>query len=231
MTFKGFRDGKTRHAQIPVQFFSDLLPQIDDLAELKVTLFCFWALPQKEGKHRFLRRCDFLDNQTLMQGLPLSEAMTPEQVLETALGRALQRGTLLCGQANGETLYFMNTEKGRAGLFQLEAETITSDQNGRAVEVLPERPNIYALYEANIGLIDSPMLAEKLKHAERDYPAQWVADAIQEAVVRNKRNWRFIESVLKRWQTEGRDNEAHGGYVERNGQRKIAGNIEDFIKR
>jgi DNA replication protein len=230
MTFKGFPDGKTRQTQLPSRFFSELLPQIDDLAELKVTLFCFWALPQKEGEHRFLRRCDFVDNTALMQGLPLPNDITPDQALAAALARAVQRGTLLCGQTNGENLYFMNTEKGRAALFQLQADTITSDGEGHAIKILPERPNIYKQYEANIGII-SPVLADTLKSAEQDYPAQWIADAIQEAVLRNRRNWRFIESLLKRWQTEGRGSEAHGGHLERNGQRKIAGNIEDFIKR
>ena len=48
--FAGFPDGKLRLTAVPNLFFSDLLPIIDHLAELKVTLSAFWALTQKEEK-------------------------------------------------------------------------------------------------------------------------------------------------------------------------------------
>ena len=47
--FPGFPSGKLRLTQVPNLFFSDLLPSIDNLAEMKVTLYAFWALAQKEG--------------------------------------------------------------------------------------------------------------------------------------------------------------------------------------
>ena len=37
--FPGFPDGKQRLTAVPSLFFSDLLPIIDNLAELKVTLY------------------------------------------------------------------------------------------------------------------------------------------------------------------------------------------------
>ena len=46
--FNGFPPGKTRTTVIPNQFFSELLPTIDDLVELKLTLYCMWALQQQE---------------------------------------------------------------------------------------------------------------------------------------------------------------------------------------
>lgn len=224
MTFKGFSPGKTRQTQIPAQFFSDLLPQIDDLAEMKITLFCFWALHQKEGKYRFLRRCDFAADTALMQGLGASA----EDALDDALLRATQRGTLICGQSNGDALYFMNTAQGREALRQLDAGTWTPDDNGHSVELMPERPNVYALYEANVGMM-TPMIADALKDAERTYPAQWIADAIQEAVKSNKRNWRYIETVLKNWQEEGKGSAKNGRPARRNESRKVEGKIDDFI--
>ncbi|NWF69300.1 MAG: DnaD domain protein [Chloroflexi bacterium] len=229
-TFDGFPPGKTRHTQIPALFFSELLPQIDDLGELKVTLFCFWALHQKEGKFRFLRQHDFCADAALMSGLPLREGQTPETSLRAALARAVARGTLLQGTANDEALYFMNTAQGREALRQLQAGTWQPDNSGQAQQLLPERPNIYALYEANIGMM-TPLIADWLKDAEHEYPADWLAEAIHAAVANNKRSWNYIKAILKRWQTEGRGDAQHEGVVERNGQRKIAGNIEDFIKR
>ncbi|HFQ94235.1 MAG TPA: hypothetical protein ENK32_09515, partial [Anaerolineae bacterium] len=67
--FPGFPDGKLRLTVVPNLFFSDLLPIIDNLAELKVTLYAFWALGQKEGKVRYLRLVDFLNDPEFVKGL------------------------------------------------------------------------------------------------------------------------------------------------------------------
>ncbi|MCH8095186.1 MAG: primosomal replication protein N, partial [Chloroflexi bacterium] len=48
-TFNGFPAGTTRLTAIPNPFFSELLPSIDHLAELKVTLYAFWYLSRAEG--------------------------------------------------------------------------------------------------------------------------------------------------------------------------------------
>lgn len=69
--------------------------------------------------------------------------------------------------------------------------------------ILVERPNIYVLYEQNIGLL-TPIMAEKLQDAEGRYPREWLEAAFEEAVLNNKRNWRYIERILERWTAEGR---------------------------
>ena len=58
--FSGFPGGKLRLTPVPNLFFSDLLPHIDEVHELKVTLYAFWALTQREGRVRYLRLADFL---------------------------------------------------------------------------------------------------------------------------------------------------------------------------
>jgi DnaD/phage-associated family protein len=65
------------------------------------------------------------------------------------------------------------------------------------------RPNIFKLYEENIGPL-TPLVADALKDAEREFPAEWIADALGEAVKRNKRNWKYAEAILKRWKQDGR---------------------------
>ena len=77
--------------------------------------------------------------------------------------------------------------------------------------IAQERPNIYDLYEQNIGLLQ-PLLAEQLLEAERDYPREWIEDAFRIAVENNARNWRYIDAILRRWAAEGRDSDggAHG---------------------
>ncbi len=64
--FIGFPDTKMRSVVIPDLFFSDLLPQIDDLAELKLTLHCFWLLNEKSGEYRYLRSDDLRNDKTLI---------------------------------------------------------------------------------------------------------------------------------------------------------------------
>lgn len=66
-----------------------------------------------------------------------------------------------------------------------------------------ERPNIFVLYEQNIGLL-TPLIAEELKDAARQYPMEWVEAAFREAVHHNKRKWSYIRAILRRWETEGR---------------------------
>jgi DnaD/phage-associated family protein len=62
---------------------------------------------------------------------------------------------------------------------------------------------IFVLYEQNIGLL-TPMIADELRDAEKTYPAEWIEDAMQEAVHLNKRSWRYVRRILERWRVEGR---------------------------
>ena len=71
--------------------------------------------------------------------------------------------------------------------------------------------NIFSLYENNIGLISS-LIADELKEAEKLYPASWIEDAFKVAVEMNKRNWRYIHAILKRWAAEGKDDGKSKGH-------------------
>jgi DnaD/phage-associated family protein len=68
---------------------------------------------------------------------------------------------------------------------------------------LPLRPNIYSVYEHEIGALTAT-IAEELELAEKDYPAGWVEDALKESARMNKRSWKYAEAILKRWNVEGR---------------------------
>jgi DnaD/phage-associated family protein len=203
--FNGFPKGERNMTSVPTRFFSELLPHIDDLAELKLTIYCFWALQQRESNYRYLRLRDFLDDPLFMAGMG-SDAAEAERAVRDALTRALKRETLLAVDvptANGsETLYFMNTERGRRAVQAL----LRGDWQPSAehpIRLAPERPSIFALYEENIGVI-TPMLSEMLADAERTYPYEWIIEAICIAVKRNRRNWHYIEATLKRWAQEGK---------------------------
>ena len=49
-------------------------------------------------------------------------------------------------------------------------------ENVKNVYVEVDRPNIFALYEQNIGLL-TPLIAEDLKDAINHYPEEWIEAA------------------------------------------------------
>lgn len=82
-----------------------------------------------------------------------------------------------------------------AGADAVKGERIQRGEENLAV--------ISKAYEENIGII-TPMIAEKLKDMAGRYPAEWFKDAVAEAVKSNVRKLSYVESILKRWATEGK---------------------------
>jgi DnaD/phage-associated family protein len=199
-TFSGFPSGKVHIVGIPKSVFTELMPLIDDLAELKLTLHVLWRLKQQRGKVRCLRFGDLASDQVLLSGL----GKAPIETLRSALHRAVERGTLLRAEppdgGEAETLYFANTPKGRAAV-----ESISRGEWPEEVETTG-RPNIFTLYEQNIGML-TPLIAEELREAEETYPATWIEEAFREAVSLNKRSWKYIHAILERWRIEGKDDD------------------------
>ena len=110
-------------------------------------------------------------------------------------------------------MYFaLNNDAGRRAIDRLKQTGESFDQlrtNGAALgaDEAPagqqERPNIFALYEDTIGML-SPIVAERLKEAEERYPPGWIREAFEIAALENKRSWGYIDSILKRWGSEGK---------------------------
>jgi len=221
--FVGFPDTKMKPVIVPDLFFSDLLPQMEDLGELKLTLHCFWLLNEQAGAAKFLRGDDLRGDQILLRSLHLnSNLRSPQQALEDALERAVARNTLLKLEIESDTegrnglpgvkvddWYFINTPKGR--------QTLALVREGRLGDLqaaIPDearlkvnRPNIFVLYEQNIGMM-TPLIADQLRDLEKSYPPDWIDEAFVLAVAGNKRRLRYIQAILKRWETEGKDERA-----------------------
>ncbi len=231
--FAGFPSGKVRNTPLPAPFFTDLLPQIDHLGELKVTLYAFWYLDRQEGQIRFLTQADFSSDHKLLQAFsPFDEEA--HQLLADALARAVARGTLLAGavhnsQGADQTLYFLNSARGRAALKALQNGDWSPELGNRAVVALElERPNIYRLYEENIGPL-TPLISDALREAELNFPAEWIEEAMKKAVLNNARHWRYVEAILTRWKEKGRDDPDRRD-SEKDGRRYIEGELADFIE-
>jgi DnaD/phage-associated family protein len=63
---------------------------------------------------------------------------------------------------------------------------------------------IFKIFESEIGVL-TPLIADAVQDALSIYPAGWIVDAIHEAALNNKRNWKYCEAILKRWKAEGRN--------------------------
>jgi DnaD/phage-associated family protein len=191
MTFKGFTDSES-FTQLPDAFFQKLLSEIEDAAELKVTLFFLWRAQHMEGPFRALCQTDF-EEQAL--GLNADE-------VASGLEKALRRGSILRAENEADVFYFLNSPRGRAA-----AEAFAQGNWRESARIMSapvvERPNVFKLYEENFGPL-TPMLADALKDAEETYSDEWVAEAMEVAVKNNVRNWKYVEAVLKRWREKGK---------------------------
>ena len=204
--FAGFSDGKQRSVALPEPFFAELLPLVDHLGELKVTLYAFWRLGRKDGLYRFLLREDLADDELFMAGLAASPRQAAE-ALDDALERAEARGTLLrvvIEDAQAERhLYFMNSARGREAVEKLtRGEWRPEGFEGAVVTLNHIRGNVYRLYEQNFGAL-TPMISEELRDMAATYPAPWIEDAMRVAVKNNVRRLKYVLAVLERMRTEG----------------------------
>ncbi|MCH2305970.1 MAG: DnaD domain protein [SAR202 cluster bacterium] len=76
--------------------------------------------------------------------------------------------------------------------------------------------NIFELYEDNVGMLN-PMIVDELIQAENKFPFNWIVDAVKESTTRNKRNWKYIHTILETWDREGKNNGRTLGNSEKTG--------------
>jgi DnaD/phage-associated family protein len=230
--FAGFPAGKQPYTPVPNLFFTELLPNVDHLGELKVTLHILWLLTQKKGERRHVGKGELSADRCLLRSLA-TPVLPAEKALDDALERAVARGTLLQvttgGGADRRDWYFLNSENGRKAVEAVLAGEWTPDESGQPVHLQAQRPNIFVLYEQNIGTL-TPMMAEELMEAEKSYPAEWIEDAFREAVRSNVRKWRYVQSILETWANEGRGDERTRRPDERDRRRFIEGEYADYIE-
>jgi DnaD/phage-associated family protein len=204
---------KTDFISLPDSFFTQAVPKIQDLAELKIVLYVAYLI---------LRKQDYPhpDNigvtyKELKAGSRQLSAELDEKTLRRALDSAVEHGALL-----HSTLTINGVLE---DVYSLTAPMYRGRQ--------PPTVNVFALYEQNIGII-TPMIAEELKEAEKLYPPQWIEEAFKEAVTLNKRSWKYIARILERWASEGKDSGEYKRDVKKDGPDKyIKGRYGHLVKR
>jgi DNA replication protein len=202
---------KTGSVFLPDSFFTQVMPKIQNLVELKVVLYVAHMILRKQppGAHRCEGSVTYSELKAeISQLLP----DLGQEALRQALDSAVEHGALS-----------RSTSKVDEVLEDVYSLTIESGETPAA--------NIFTLYEQNIGIM-TPMIAEELKEAERIYPAQWIEDAFREAVALNKRSWRYIARILERWASEGKDSGEHKRDIEKGGPDKyVKGKYGHLVKR
>ncbi len=235
MGFSGFTAG-TLYTPVPNPLFGPLLEQVQDLAELKVTLRGLWLLHRKRGWPRALSQQEFLNDRALLRGLD-GPGKDPREEIRRGLQLAVVRGTLLLHRpgedaAEGQ-VYLLTNAAGRGALARMRRDggLVPADgpeaAEGLAEEPAGEKPNIFVLYEDNVGTL-SPLLAEQLKEAEEAYPWPWIIEAFEIAVAENKRNWRYVSGILRRWAAEGKGNGKPGRHPQKDNHQKY---LEEYQRR
>ena len=200
--FSGFPPGELRTTPLPDFFFSHLLPAITDDAELRVTLHVFWLCHRRTGKLRSVALAELLADATLRRSLSTEHDW--QEATRRGLALSVQRGTLLRFARNGEAYVAPNTAANRA---QVMGASTSQPMPARGRTTLPPMPEpgspARALYERYIGLV-TPIIDTELARAETEYPQQWIADAFAEAAARDKRNWSYVQAILRGWAVSGR---------------------------
>jgi DnaD/phage-associated family protein len=215
MVNKRFLDSATEEcALLPESFFTQVVPQVKNMAELKVILYFFYLLNHKQGYPKCVTHKELLSRCVPAMG---------EKEFQNGLRLATERGVILSRglDINGkqENIYFASKES----LNEVSTKTIP--------KLTTQRLNIFVLYEQNIGLI-TPLIAEELKEAAKLYPTQWIEEAFKEAVTMNKRSWKYISRILERWASEGKDSGEHRQDIKKGGPDKyIKGKYGHLVKR
>jgi DNA replication protein len=195
---------KIDFVSLPDSFFTQAVPKIQDLAELKVVLYVSYLILRKRERPYFVAYKELLSHELM--------ATMGEETLRRALNSAVEHGTLLHSISN------IN------GMLE-EVYSLPADSRQ------PSAINIFALYEQNIGII-TPMIAEELKDAERLYPPEWIEEAFKEAVALNKHSWRYIARILERWASEGKDSGEYKRDAKKGGPDKyVKGRYGHLVKR
>ena len=209
------------------ELFHGLMARIDNVNELKVTLFCLWAFEQRDAPDGlyWLRRADFDGLNTEVHGLD-------EDAIDDGLDCAVLRRTLFKVELNTpagiEPIYLYATSQAEAALSTPGGFAARIDAAGH-LDVLPPRPSVYKLYEENIGPLTG-LIGDALRDLVTDYGEPWVRDALEIAVERNNRKISYVKGILRKWQKDGKRDADTGRHLAAD-EKSASGKYADFFER
>ena len=203
MTFKGF-PRSVRYLPVPAPMFGPLLEQIKDASGFIITLRIIWMLQQKKGRLRYVSSEEVFGDKIL------SNALGSKEAIQNSINMVVKGGILLqIRRENASDAFMLNSESDREIASDIGSIYESNDQPPDPWEIENTPPEIYSLYEQNIGIL-TPIMSEKLTEAEDKYPAEWIKEAVGIAVEQNRRSWAYVSRILERWDMEGRDESGDG---------------------
>jgi DnaD/phage-associated family protein len=213
--FTGF-PYRMQFTPVPNIIFNSLLAQITDINELKVLLCLFKIIYSKKGK---VRSVSFSELSTCLKFISGNDG---HENLPDVFDSLIDKKVILRLSADNhevnDNIYFLNSEADRLILEKIRNGEVVLPgiKPSRLVPVsCNEVPDIYTLYEQNIGML-TPLIADELREAEKNYPVVWIKDAIKEAVSRNNRSWKYISRILEHWSTKGKDDGTYRRNIKKN---------------
>lgn len=216
--FDGFVATTDPAVPVPRAFFTDVLPGLTDLNEIQVTLSVFHLAQENGGIQLPVSEAAIRRDRSLRAALRVAGSpREPDRRIDLGLDLATARGTILRFAAefgdSSSTWYYVNTPANQALVAAMSRGAVAPPEvvwrDGDVPAVQPERPSVFRLYEQNIGLL-SPLIADRFVDALETYPVEWIEAAIDEAVSYNRRSWRYIQRILEKWASEGREPASSG---------------------
>ena len=218
--FQGFSDKET-FTQLPDSFFHQLLNEIEDADEMKVTLYMLWRMAHMESRARSLCVSEIKADKAFMSGFDDGQ-------LGSGLEKAVKRGSLLRVDNEEGGFFFLNSPRGRVAAEALQKGDWRAAARLGSVPPV-ERPNIFVLYEKHIAPL-TPLVADALKDAEKIYTPEQIEEAFDEAVNRNKRSWKYVEAILRNRKEDEDAKKQTGRDTEEDRRKYFEGKYSDFFK-
>ena len=192
---------------VPSTLFGPLLERMGDVQEIRCALRIIFLLHRKQGALKYVYAAELVSDPVLRYGDDV-------ETVGSVLNGFVEYGLLLKVPTDVENAecYCLDTPANRRVLDRASKGElrVPKRQAAKSQEEATTRPDIFVLYEDNIGAI-YPMAAERLKDMEIEYPEDWIAEAFREAVLQNNRNLKYIEAILRRWRDDGRGTREPGG--------------------
>jgi DnaD/phage-associated family protein len=91
---------------------------------------------------------------------------------------------------------------------------------------------LFDLFMNNVSMV-TPIIADAIEKAERDYSTVWVEDVIKIAGKNGAKSWRYCESILERWKRDGRSEKpSKNGHkpADENRSKYVEGDYADYIQ-
>jgi len=200
---------------VPRSFFDRHIIRIRDIAALKVLLTIYRCVSANGPTEQYVAEDELFSDRTLLDGLRLVAApREPRDEIRRGIDLivAHDAGVRICLEEGSDESYWLMPKEPEN---QLHLNAVVRGEQpfpfrrspaAESSRVAIERPNVFRLYEQNVGML-TPLIADQLIEAIELYPESWIEAAINEAVSLNRRNWRYIQRILQRWETEGRGDE------------------------